>query len=321
MCTERKQAAAGPRAPVRAHGAHAIHTRLAGLWLFIVAAGSCAAPPIAGPGEEFTGVGQAIVDLLQSRDTARFARTLAPALEDWQAILATNQVQLPPARLGDLRDAVERQRQEVEESAKQILAVAQGNRWDFSKGRVQAQVVAARFRPLGALPCPGLKGQSARLPLAQEVQVIVSLETGSTNPASGLAVDIKARRLFKFPAGWRSLQGVARTVLAHPDSRDVKRDSDEMASQARMELDSAAIGRLCGRARHITAGNRRAGYRVCPPRQRPEDEPQRSARHSSGPGFLGDLVRSLPATAGQVADPPAAASGLEGPGSHCPFEH
>jgi hypothetical protein len=73
---------------------HSIPSRaahlLAALFLCVLVSPAPAAMPGAGTNEDFSAVSRSVVELLQSRDTARFAAELAPAVEDWQSILSTN---------------------------------------------------------------------------------------------------------------------------------------------------------------------------------------------------------------------------------------
>src|ERR1035441_8512399 len=71
---------------------------LVALLLCVLVLPAPAAVADAGTNEDFSAVGQCVVELLQSRDTARFAAELSPAFEDWQSALSTN----PAAQTPDL---------------------------------------------------------------------------------------------------------------------------------------------------------------------------------------------------------------------------
>src|ERR1700690_2287952 len=95
---------------------------------------------------DFSAVGGAVVKLLQSRDTARFARELAPSIEDWQAILSTNPAEREPDPLKGFRAHTDYQRQKVETSAKELLAKADALHLDFSRGHLDSKAFAPKFK-------------------------------------------------------------------------------------------------------------------------------------------------------------------------------
>ena len=111
---------------------------------------------------DFSAVGDAVVELLQSRDTARFARELAPSIEDWQAILSTNAAEREPDPVNGFRKSTGDRRQKVEFSAKELLAKADALHLDFSKGHLHSKVVAPRF--LGNAHTPACKPRASRCP-------------------------------------------------------------------------------------------------------------------------------------------------------------
>ena len=71
---------------------------LAALFLCVLVSPAPAAISEAGTNEDFSAVSNSVVKLLQSRDTARFAAELSPAIEDWQSILSTNAAGRTPTR-------------------------------------------------------------------------------------------------------------------------------------------------------------------------------------------------------------------------------
>jgi len=204
---------------------------------FIPASYAFAETFIVGTNEDFSAVGKAVVELFQKRDTHRFAVALAPAKEDWLAALAAKNASEKSNDLKDIQDAIDHQRQILEENARNLLSVADGGHWDFSTGRVTAQVVPPQFIFKGPLQCPGLKTEDARLPLCKKAQVVVSVDAGATNGAPGnFVVIVSARGLFKFPAGWRCLGNVDFWVRVFPNSVYIKASTDRLVDEARMEM-------------------------------------------------------------------------------------
>ena len=178
---------------------------LAALFLCVLVSPALAAVSEAGTNEDFSAVSKSVVKLLQSRDTARFAAELTPAIEDWKSILSTNAARQNPDPLASFRQSSEYQRQKVEQGAKQLLARADSLHVDFSKGNFRAQIVPLRH--LGTTRYSGVMAENETLPFAQKLEIILTPDSGTNNPANG---DFKlvVRNLMKFPGGWRSFDGV-----------------------------------------------------------------------------------------------------------------
>jgi hypothetical protein len=145
---------------------HSIPSRaahlLAALFLCVLVSPAPAAMPVAGTNEDFSAVSKSVVELLQSRDTARFAAELAPAVEDWQSILSTNATGQNSDPMAGFRQSADYQRQRIEQAAKQLLAGADSLHVDFSKGSFRAQVVPPTH--LGSTHYPGVMAENETLP-------------------------------------------------------------------------------------------------------------------------------------------------------------
>jgi thiol-disulfide isomerase/thioredoxin len=161
--------------------------------------------PVAGTNEDFSAVSASVVELLQSRDTARFAAELVPAIEDWQAILSTNAARQNPDPLASFRQSAEHDHQRVEQGAKLLLARLDSLHVDFSKGNFRAQVIPPKY--LGYTHYAGIMDEDETLPYAQLIEIILTPDLDTNNPANG---DFKlvVHNLVKYPGGWRSLVGV-----------------------------------------------------------------------------------------------------------------
>jgi thiol-disulfide isomerase/thioredoxin len=179
--------------------------RLTSLFLFMLLPQSHAAMPVAGTNEDFSAVSQAMVELLQSHDTARFARELAPTVEDYRAILSTNLPVKGEDPLKGFQNTVPNQRQKLESSAKALLARAEALHLDFSRGDLHPRVVAPKY--LGTTHYSNLQAEGETLPWAQQVEIILPPDSATNSPAKG-DFKIAVRSLIKFPGGWRSLAGV-----------------------------------------------------------------------------------------------------------------
>ena len=145
---------------------HSIPSRAARLLaaLFLCVLVSPASAAVSGPGtnEDFSAVGKSVVKLLQSRDTARFAAEMSPAIEDWQSILSTNAAGQNPDPLAGFRQSAEHDRQKIEQGAKQLLAQADSLHLDFSKGSLRTQVIPPGHS--GNTRYPALMAENETLP-------------------------------------------------------------------------------------------------------------------------------------------------------------
>ncbi len=205
-----------------------------------------AAMPEAGSNEDFTAVSKAVVKLLQSRDTARFAAELSPSIEDWQSLLPANAAVRTPDPLAGIRQSTEHQRQIIEQSAKQLLAKADSLRLDFSKGNWRAEAVPPRA--LGSTRYPGLMAENEMLPSANRLEIVLTPDGGANQPGDG-DFKVAASRLLKFPGGWRSMQGLQwvsfPSRIADPKTVRELAMLDKVASHARLtDQDDPALLKL-----------------------------------------------------------------------------
>ena len=160
-----------------------------------------AADQPAGKNEDFSTIGRAVVELLQTRDAARFAKELSPATADWDSVEVTNTPAGYPNVTEGFRKSCEFQRQKIELGAKQLLAKADSLHVDFSRLKLRAQVVPPAH--LGAARYAGLR----ELPWLEKLEINLSPDA-ATNPPAGGDFKLFARGLIKFPGGWRSSDGV-----------------------------------------------------------------------------------------------------------------
>src|SRR3569833_2005993 len=94
-----------------------------------LAAGFCLNMAAAEPGrspdhptpDEFAPVGQAVLEVLQTRDTGRFAKALAPRMQDYHDLVSTNRLaeDKDPSKSMGMTQAF--QQRKVEQSAKAAL--------------------------------------------------------------------------------------------------------------------------------------------------------------------------------------------------------
>ena len=183
---------------------------LTGLLLFVLLPRSNGAMPVMGTNEDFSTVSQAVVELLQSHDAARFAAAMSPSIEDWKAMLSTNLPVKDEDPLEGFQNTVRYQRQQLESGAKALLARADALHLDFSKGELHPRVVPPTH--LGTTHYPSLQAEGETLPWAQQVEIILTPGSATNRPAQG-DFKIAVLRLLKFPGGWRCLEGVQWTAF------------------------------------------------------------------------------------------------------------
>lgn len=159
--------------------------------------------PTAG---EFLDISNAVMTLLHTRDAATFAQAVSASKDDWKSMLSTN---LPPTDDDPLKgftSTATREREQVAASAKALLAKADALHVDFSKGDWHARVMVPKYG--GSTHYPSLQAEGETVPWLQKLEII--LDVGETNnTATNDVFKLALRQLMKFPAGWRTHQGVA----------------------------------------------------------------------------------------------------------------
>ena len=132
--------------------------------------------------DEFAAVSHSVIALLQSRDTARFAREIVASPEDWKAIACTN---LPDIgeHLKSYADSTEQRRWNARTAARDFLAMADGLHLDFSKGDLHPRVVNPSF--LGRVSYPALQSQGEALPVHRPSKSFWSLGSARTVHRAG----------------------------------------------------------------------------------------------------------------------------------------
>ena len=155
--------------------------------------------------DDFSNVTASVVKLFQSRDAARIARELAPAVEDWRSVLSTNTTGSNPDPLAGFQESCENQRRQIERSAQQLLAKADSLHVDFSKGAFRAEAIPPR--QLGQSRNESIMAADQWLASADKLEIVLLPDSGGVGPTNG-EFKLAVLRLMKFPGGWRSRGGV-----------------------------------------------------------------------------------------------------------------
>jgi thiol-disulfide isomerase/thioredoxin len=180
------------------------------LFLSLLLPPTYGAAPVMGTNEDFSAVSRAVVELLQNHDTARFADALSPSIEDWKAMVSTNLPATGEDPLKGFQNSVRYQRQQMESSAKALLARAEALHLDFSRGNLHSRVIPPKY--LGTTHYPSLQAEGETLAYAQQVEIILTSDSASNSEAKG-DFKIAVRSLLKYPGGWRCLEGVQWTTF------------------------------------------------------------------------------------------------------------
>lgn len=185
--------------------------------LLLVAAAVCGAGTLATRAaekpdpakEDFSPLSAAVVRLLETGDAKAFAKTLAPSLVDWESVVSTNRAAAGEDPLGkSWQRTLDRQRAEVESSAKQLLAQAAELQVDFSRLRLTA--VATPLKGLGSTRYPSLQAENESLPYADKLLLTITAVATTNSPevvrCEGEYV-ISLGGLMKFATHWKCSKG------------------------------------------------------------------------------------------------------------------
>ena len=160
--------------------------------------------------EDFSSVAGAVVELLESGDAAAFAEAIAPSIEDWRAVASTDRNEADEDPVGPAWQSVlDRQRQQLESSARAVLAKAAELNVDFAKVRLTGK--ATPPKSLGTTRYSTIQAEGESLRWAEKVDVVVTAESiPAAQEGAGYQGEYKLSlaNLLKFPAGWRCQQGL-----------------------------------------------------------------------------------------------------------------
>jgi thiol-disulfide isomerase/thioredoxin len=159
---------------------------------------------------EFVSVEKAVVELLQTRDTARFATNMSFSAEDWQSILTTNLPVKDQEMIKGFSKTAHYGCENMELSAKAFLARADALHLDFSKSELHFQILTPKH--IGKIYFSNPQANGFTLPYLDRLEVILNLGTNAGLSTSG---DFKfvVRGLEKFPGGWRFNDGILWTAF------------------------------------------------------------------------------------------------------------
>lgn len=160
--------------------------------------------------EDFSPVAAAVVKLLESGDAAAFAKTMASSLEDWRAVANTNRTSDGEDPLGESwQQSLDRQKLQIESSAKQVLAKAAELKIDFAKLKLSATTVPPKR--IGSTRYPNIHAEGESIGWAEKVDVVLTAEPlPDASDAERLRGEYKlsVAGLLKFPSGWRPREGI-----------------------------------------------------------------------------------------------------------------
>lgn len=153
---------------------------------------------------EFSAIGNAVIELVQTRDTARFARNIAADFDDYRSIADTNTV-VGRDSLKGFKNTASSGWRRIEISAKEFLAKANALHLDFSKGGWHASIISPKYA--GSVNFGTLQARGASLPWLSKLELILVPSASAGNSTNG-DLKIAICKLIKFPRGWRSTGGI-----------------------------------------------------------------------------------------------------------------
>jgi thiol-disulfide isomerase/thioredoxin len=154
---------------------------------------------------EFDTVGQAVADLLHSRDADAFARKLAVSESDWHS-LPTNSFSGDDLKnLDVLTKSAASNTNRLQADARNVLDRVDAWHVDFNRGNVQIHVLPPES--ISRIYWSRAREGGLSVPDVQNLEVIVAPE-GWTNPPDAGNFKLTIMGLQKFPDGWRIGQGI-----------------------------------------------------------------------------------------------------------------
>src|SRR6185295_15302611 len=94
---------------------------------------------------EFDVLGQAVLDLLQSKDTAQFAGNVSVSEADWNSLITTNMTDEEKASMSRFAKGARDSASRLESAGKSLLNRADSLHLDFSKNNWRFQIVPPRY--------------------------------------------------------------------------------------------------------------------------------------------------------------------------------
>jgi thiol-disulfide isomerase/thioredoxin len=180
---------------------------LAVVFAFLVLPGHAAQTPFDPPKEyratngEFDSIGRAILDLLQSKDAARFATNVSVSEADWNSLITTNLTDEEKDRVSQFAKGAHYNVSSLESAGKSFLNRADSLHLDFSKNSWRFEILPPEH--LGNIyifagPTEGGTG----IPNVELLEVMLAPGTRGafqTNDCCKLTLG----GVTKFPTGWR----------------------------------------------------------------------------------------------------------------------
>jgi thiol-disulfide isomerase/thioredoxin len=182
------------------------------VFAFWVLPGYAAQTPFDPPKEyqatngEFDVIGQAVLDLLQSKDAARFAANVSTSEADWNSLITTNMTDEEKASVSRLAKGARDSASSLESAGKSLLNRADSLHLDFSRNNWRFQIVPPNHVGNIYFLAARKDGGSGE-PHVQLLEVILAPVTQGalqTNECCKLTL----RGVTKFPTGWRVREGV-----------------------------------------------------------------------------------------------------------------
>ena len=157
--------------------------------------------------DEFTAVGRATIQLLQSGDAEAFAAAVTASIEDWQSLASTNAAATnKPPTAKDLKSGVDHEYKVAKESAEHVVEKAKSLHLEATRLKFDLKEVR-RPKFEGSFRSERTGNKDERW---YEYITIVLSATPITDADKSLAGDYELTLggMMKLPNGWRSYEGL-----------------------------------------------------------------------------------------------------------------
>jgi thiol-disulfide isomerase/thioredoxin len=150
--------------------------------------------------KEFEGIGQALVNLLKTRDSQAFVTNYAVKGDDWRLMITTNLPKDIADQFQLFANGQDMNRRRLESSVKTLLDRADKIHVDFSKGDLTFEI--PQSTKMGKIYLSQGNKDALSLPYLQTLVINLKFTAPPNQPGSGNYA-ISMNEVEKFPTGWR----------------------------------------------------------------------------------------------------------------------
>ncbi|MGD0059610.1 MAG: thioredoxin-like domain-containing protein [Verrucomicrobiia bacterium] len=153
---------------------------------------------------EFDAVGKAVVELLQTRDSARFATNMSVSAENWLSLLSTNMPLREQEQIKTFATNAHYGLRKMETNAQALVARAESLHLDFSKSHLSFHVIMPKH--IGEILDSSVAGARSQ-PYLETLEIVLTPDPSANHQTNG-DFRVVLGKLEKLPGGWRSFDNV-----------------------------------------------------------------------------------------------------------------